>query len=128
MGRLLLILFYLLPCIAMAGTPVIQIIANFREITGQPQWTLILRDVDTGKIEPLILDIRNKNSAWTLAAPSRNYRITVSHVSFGEAGGEIANFCHLQNHLFTGKSMIITLSGQLVHRSTAYRCHVQKYD
>ncbi len=55
----------LMPVIAIAATPVLQIATSLQDMKGQPQWTLILRDNDTGQIMPLILDIKNKNNSWT---------------------------------------------------------------
>lgn len=105
----------------------LQINTRFHSITGKPVWLLVLRDADTGVVVPYMYDIRNNDNFWLALSYGRNYIITASTLKFGPFA-MIHNFCHLENGILSGKSMIITLSGDLTPAPVTFKCHVVKYN
>jgi len=105
----------------------LQINTHFRSITGNPVWLLIIRDLDSGVVLPYMFDIKNNDNFWLAFSFSRNYVITASHLKFGPFA-VINNFCHLENKILSGKSMIISLSGHLTPSPKTFNCHVLTYN
>lgn len=105
----------------------LQINTHFRSLTGKPTWLLIVRDVDSGQVSPYLFDIRKNDNFWLAFTFGRAYRVTASTLKFGPYA-VIHNFCHLQNGILTGKSMAITLSGDLTPNPEDFNCSVLKYD
>ncbi len=115
---------------AQAQTPfgqTLQINTHFRSIIGKPTWLLILRDLDTGVVSPYLFDIMNNDNFWIAFSFGRNYIITVSNVKFGPFA-IINNFCHIENKILSGKSVIISLSGDLTPSRTTINCHAIIYN
>jgi len=115
---------------AAAQTPLgqtLQINTRFRSIIGKPTWLLIIRDIDTGIVLPYLFDIRNNQDFWVAFTFARDYRVTVSELKFGPFA-VIHNFCHLEDGILSGKSMIITLTGDLTPSRQTAKCHVLKYN
>ena len=104
----------------------LQINTHFRHVTGNPVWLIELRDVDSGVVTPYMFDIKNDDNFWLALNYGRNYVVTASTLKFGPFA-VIHNFCHLQNGVLSGKSMIITLSGDLTPSPVTFNCHVLKY-
>jgi hypothetical protein len=92
----------------------------------KPTWLLIVRDMETGKLLPYIFDINKNDNFWIAFTAGRSYRITASSVTFGPFA-KINNFCNLENGIISGKSMIITLTGELSPDPNRLRCNVMKY-
>lgn len=115
---------------AIAQTPLgqtLQINTRFRSIIGKPTWLLIIRDIDTGVVVPYLFDIRNNQDFWVAFTFARDYQVTVSELKFGPFA-VIHNLCHLENSILSGKSMILTLTGDLTPSRQTARCHVLKYN
>ncbi len=104
----------------------IQISTYFHSVQGKPTWLLILRDVDSGRVLPYVYDIRNNDNFWIALSWERNYRITVSKVSWGPFA-TINNFCHLEDGVISGKSMIVRLRGDLTPVRNTAKCDVLEY-
>lgn len=105
----------------------LQINTRFRSIIGKPVWLLIIRDVDTGIILPYLFDIKNNQDFWVAFTFARNYQITVSELKFGPFA-IIHNFCHLEGGVMSGKSMILTLTGDLTPSPQTSTCHNLTYN
>ncbi|HSW93100.1 MAG TPA: hypothetical protein VLJ15_01950 [Gammaproteobacteria bacterium] len=105
----------------------IQITTHFRTITGNPVWLLILRDADSGVVMPYLYDVKNEDNFWLALSFGRNYIITASTLKFGPFA-VIHNFCHLEDGVLAGKSMTVTLTGDLTPVSITSRCRVLKYN
>jgi len=111
--------------LANSAVPAIGIDAHFRNhITGNPTWLLILRDENSGKTTPQLFTFNDRLSGWAFLAPGRDYRVTVSQLSFDNKN-VINNFCQIQDGNLSGKSMLIRLSGTLSLNGTT--CHILKY-
>jgi len=106
----------------------IQINTRFRSVINNPLpvWLLILRDADTGVVLPYLYDVRNNDNFWIAFSFGRNYIVTASTLKFGPFA-IIHNFCHLEDSVLSGQSMIITLTGDLTPSPATSRCRVLKY-
>lgn len=104
----------------------VQINTHFRSITGKPVWLLVVRDANTGVVVPYMFDIRINDNFWIALSPGRNYIITASTLKFGPFA-IIHNFCHLEDGVLSGTSMIIRLSGDLTPVPGTFKCHVSKF-
>jgi hypothetical protein len=105
----------------------IQINTRFHSVIGNPVWLLILRNADTGVVMPYLYDVRNNDNFWIAFSYGRNYIITASTLKFGPFA-VIHNFCHLENGVLSGKSMIITLTGDLTPSPRTSKCRILKYN
>ncbi len=107
---------------------VIQINSNFRSVIGSPTWLLIIRNEDTGQVFPYLFDVKNKDNFWLAFTYGRTYRITASKLTFGTYA-VIHDFCHLEEiGILAGKSMIITLKGDLTPSPTTFNCNVIRFE
>ena len=116
--------------VSYADTPLgqtLQINTRFKSIIGKPIWTLVVRDVDTGVVIPYMFEIKNNQNFWVAFTFGHNYRVTSSQLKFGPFA-IISNFCQLENGILSGKSMILTLSGDLTPSPKSSKCHVLKYN
>lgn len=104
----------------------LQIYTHFHSIVGKPSWLLIIRDVNTGQVSPYLFDLRHNNNFWVAFTYGHTYRITASTLKFGPYA-EINNFCHLEDGILSGKSLYMTLSGNLTPDRQNSRCYVMKY-
>ncbi len=104
----------------------IQVDTRFSAIVGKPTWTLIVREVETGKVLPYIFDIKKTDNFWIAFTAGRSYRITASYLKFGPYA-QIKNFCHLENGIISGESIQVILRGALTPSPTDFSCHVSKY-
>jgi len=112
-----------------AGNPMsqtVQINTRFRSITGKPVWLLVLRDANTGVVVPYMYDLRLTDNFWLALSSGRNYIITASTLKFGPFA-IIHNFCHLEDGVLSGTSMIIRLSGDLTPVPSTFKCQVSKF-
>ena len=105
----------------------VQIYTHFKSILGQPTWLVILRDAESGQILPYQFDIKNNDNFWLAFASERSYRITVSRLKFGNFAA-INNFCGLENGILSGKSLFITLTGDLTPDAASSKCTIMKYN
>lgn len=114
---------------------VIQIRTRFHAFVGKPSWLLIIRDVDHGQTIPYLYDIITGENFWLALTFSRNYLITVSKLQFSPyrhnpyATKITNNFCNLESNgrIIRGKSMIITITGELSPNPNTYTCHIMTY-
>ena len=106
---------------------VIQINTNFRSIIGKPNWLLIIRNEETGQVFPYIFDITVQDNFWLAFTYGRTYRITASKLTFGPYA-IIHNFCNLEDGMLSGKSMIITLTGDLTPATATSHCKVMRFE
>lgn len=104
----------------------IQITTNFRSLMGKPTWLLVIRDVQNGQVLPYLYEIKNNDNFWIAFTYGHSYRVVASTLKFGRFA-VINNFCHLENGILTGKSMIVTLTGDLTPNRATARCKVLKY-
>src|SRR5689334_14599844 len=104
----------------------IQINTHLNSILGKPTWTLILRDTESGEVLPYQYDVKNFDNFWLALSKEHSYRITASRLKFGNYAA-IANFCHLENGILAGKSVYVTLSGDLTPDPTSSRCYAMYY-
>lgn len=105
---------------------VIQINTHFKSIIGKPTWLLIVRDVESGQILPYMYEVKNNDNYWIAFTVGRSYRIVASNLTFGPYA-KIHNFCNMENGILDGKSMWVTLTGDLSPNPKSFRCHVTKY-
>ena len=115
--------------VAFAENPVgqsIQINTHFQSVAGKPSWLLIVRDVESGQVSPYIFDIRNNDNFWIAFTYGRSYRVSVSNLKWGPYA-IINNFCNLEDGILDGRSLVITLSGDLTPISSTSLCHVLNY-
>ncbi len=105
----------------------LQINTRFHSVVGTPVWLLVIRDADTGVVVPYMFDIKNNDNFWIAFSYNRNYIITASNLKFGPFA-IIPNFCHLESKVISGKSMIITLTGDLTPSRNTTKCNVLKYN
>ena len=106
---------------------VIQINTRFHSIAGKPVWLLVLRNVDTGVVMPYLYDVKNNDNFWIALSFGRNYRVTASTLKFGPFA-IVRNFCHLENGVLSGKSMIVNITGDLTPNRYSSKCHILKYN
>jgi hypothetical protein len=104
----------------------VQINTHFRSVLEKPTWLLILRDVESGQVLPYIYDVRGNDNFWIAFSTERTYRVTVSNLTFGKYA-VIHNFCDLQNGIIEGKSIFVSITGELTPDPKSFRCHVLKY-
>lgn len=122
-------LLWILPSYAQLPVPLgqtLQISTHFSCVIGAPTWLLIIRDMDTGQVIPYMYDILGKDNFWIAFTSGRSYVITVSDLKFGPCT-IIHNFCHLEDGIISGKSMLIRLSGRLTPNRRTISCHARKY-
>lgn len=106
---------------------VIQINTNFKSIAGKPSWLLIIRNEETGQIFPYIFDVKTRDNYWLAFTYGRSYRITASKLTFGPYA-VIHNFCKLEDGILSGKSMIISVTGNLTPVSATSNCNVMRFE
>lgn len=111
---------------SLEQTQTLQIYTNFKNILGKPSWLLIIRDVDTGLVSPYLFEIKNHDNFWVAFTFGHNYKITASTLQF-EGCAVTKNFCGLENGIISGKSLYMTLSGQLTPDPRTLKCNVMKY-
>lgn len=104
----------------------LQINTHFNSIAGKPTWLLIVRDVTNGQVLPYLFDIRNQDNYWIAFTVGHAYRITRSALTFGTYAS-ISNFCHLEDGIITGRSMFITLTGDLTPIAKSSHCQITSY-
>lgn len=114
----------------------IQINTRFHTFVGRPSWLLIIRDVDHGQNIPYLYDIERGKNFWLAFTVGRNYLITASILSFSPYTNKpyrtkkIVNFCNLESHdhIIRGRSLVITIQGNLTPIPGSYTCSVQSYE
>lgn len=104
----------------------LQINTQFNKVCGKPDWLLIVREQETGRVIPYYFEIRNNDNYWLSFTYGRSYKITASILKYGPIT-KINNFCHLENGIITGKSMIIRLTGVLSPNPRNFCCNVTAY-
>ncbi|VVC76902.1 hypothetical protein AQUSIP_22290 [Aquicella siphonis] len=115
----------------------IQIYTRFHSFIGKPIWTLIIRDIDHNQNIPYLFDIRKGGNHWVAFTFGRNYLITVSRLQIETYRSRynkfknyrINDFCNLESNgrIIRGRSMYITIDGDLSPYSNTYTCHVSSY-
>lgn len=103
----------------------LQINTHFDSVHGKPEWLLIVRDLESGRVLPYLFDIKNNDNFWIAFTSSRSYKVTVSDLKFGQST-VLHNFCHLEG-INIGKSMMISLRGKLYPDRNKIICDVMKY-
>jgi hypothetical protein len=129
LGLLCTFLLNTLPNLAHAENPfgqTIQINTHLNSLQGKPTWLLVLRNVETGQVLPYYYEIKNFDNFWIALSFGRNYRITASTLQY-EAHKTIQNFCQLQDGIISGKSFVVSLTGDLRPHRNNYQCHVLKF-
>ena len=120
-----------LPCYAQYDDgnlgQTIQIYTHFRSIIGKPVWLLIIRDLDHGQVLPYLYEFKSGDNFWLALTHSRNYQITVSSLRFDPRRSKINNFCQLQSGVIRGKSLYITMDGDLRADTSRFNCNVSRY-
>ena len=104
----------------------IQIHTNFDGIVGYPSWLIIVRDENGQQVVPYQFQMRNNQNFYIVLTWAHTYRITASNLSFGHYAN-VDNYCHLQDGILSGKSMLIELGGVLSPDRSTSRCRVQQY-
>lgn len=110
--------------IPMGQTLLIQ--THFSDVVGKPEWLLVVRDVQSGVVLPYLYEIKNNDNFWIAFTAGRTYRVTASTLKFGPYA-KIHNFCGLENGILTGKSMSISLTGELSPNPNSFKCHVSQF-
>ncbi len=113
----------------------IQIYTRFHAFVGKPSWLLMIRDVDHNQNIPYLFDVRRGNNTWVAFTGGRNYLITISNLKFSPyrrgpyRQKKINNFCQLESngHIIRGKSLYITINGDLSPNTNSFTCHVSQY-
>lgn len=115
----------------------IQIYTRFHSFIGKPIWTLIIRDIDHNQNIPYLFDIRKGDNHWVAFTYGRNYLITVSRLQIETYRSRynkyknyrMSNFCNLESNgrIVRGRSMYITIDGDLSPYSNTYTCNVSSY-
>jgi hypothetical protein len=123
--------------LAQESTNTIEIRTHFHSFVGKPSWLVTIRDVDKNKSYPHLFDITSGDNTWVLPTHGYNYLITVSNMRASTYDSinnyyrqyQIKNFCHLESRgrIIRGKSMLITIDGELSKNSNGYRCHIQQW-
>jgi hypothetical protein len=122
-------LILILPAVVKAENPfgqTIQINTHFDSLKGNPTWLLMIRNIQTGEILPYLYEIKNFDNFWIALSYGRDYRIVASKLQF-ESSKSIANFCHLEDGVLSGKSYVVRLSGNLKPGGRDYECHTIKF-
>lgn len=114
-----------LPTLAANINQTVQINTRFSSIIGKPTWLVIIRDIKSGQVLPYQFDIKNNENYWIAFSSERAYRITASYLKFGPYA-KIENFCHLENGILDGQSLIVSVTGQLTPNPKNTKCHVIK--
>ncbi len=110
--------------LVMAQGQVITINTHFRSIDHQPTWLLIARNVQTGEVLPHLFTMNKKEQNMVFDV-GQFYRITASNMTFKNK--IIKNFCQLESGVIDGKSMFITITGDLQSDPKGYECRVIRY-
>jgi hypothetical protein len=105
---------------------ILHIYTHFSNTVAPATWLLEIRENETGRVLPYIYEIHNNENFWIAFTSGRTYRITASTVKFGPYA-QIRNFCHLENGIIDGKSMWITLSGELSPDTRRFKCIVSQF-
>lgn len=108
----------------------IQIYTQFKKITGNPTWLLIVRDIDNNQNIPYLYDIKKGDNFWLAFTFGRNYVITVSSMAFNSPNKKkISNFCGLESNgrIIRGESLYITINGHLSPNRNTVNCNVLKF-
>lgn len=106
--------------------PVVQIQGDLRTVSGNPRWLILLRNPDNGSTTPWMYDVKQAVNHWVILPGSHAYQIVASELLFNDRT-IFHNFCGIEDGVITGKSMQITLSGQLSPTTDTIRCHVISY-
>lgn len=116
---------------------VIQIHTQLHSFVGKPIWSLIIRDLDHNQNIPYLFDFRTGGNQWVAFTYSRNYLITVSRLQIETYRARynryknirINDFCNLESdgRIIRGRSMTITIRGDLSPYSDSYTCDVSSY-
>lgn len=113
----------------------IQIYTRLHSFVGKPSWLLIIRDVDNNQNIPYLFDLKRGTNFWVAFTYGRNYLITVSELQFSPYRRDpyhvkkIKNFCQLESvgHIIRGKSLYITIKGELTPNTDTFSCYVTRY-
>jgi hypothetical protein len=105
----------------------IQIYTHFHSVIGNPEWLLIIRDLDHDQVIPYLYEVKQGDNFWLAFTDSRNYRITVSSLRFNPSRRKINNFCSLESGTIKGESLYITINGKLSPNPDTFECHVSRY-
>lgn len=108
------------------GGQVVQINTDFSQVLGQPEWVLIIRNIETGEILPYLFEIRENKNFWLAFTSGNNYKIIASTLSFGPYAN-LENFCRLEKGIIEGKSMRLIISGILSPDRNKIRCKLNVY-
>ena len=113
----------------------IQIYTRLHSFVGKPSWLLIIRDIDNNENILYLLDFKRGKNFWVAFTYGRNYLITVSELQFSPYRRDpyhikkIKNFCQLESwgRIIRGKSLYITINGELTPNTDTFSCHVSRY-
>jgi hypothetical protein len=115
----------------------IQIRTRLNSFVGKPMWLLTIRDVDHNQSIPYIFNIERGENYLVATTGGRNYLIEISNLQMSSYQlryntfkyYRISNFCRIesQGRIIRGKSMFITIQGDLAPNSEAYTCNVTSF-
>jgi len=101
--------------------PLIQIEGQLKEIKANPSWFILLRNVDTGSIVPWMLDLQGPFVHWSVFPEGHDYQIIASEMRFND-NTVLHNVCDIEDGIVSGRSLQITLKGQLTPTSDTFDC------
>lgn len=115
----------------------IEIHTQLHSFIGKPAWTLIIRDLDHGQNIPYLFDFTRGNDHWVVFTYSRNFLISASRLQIETYRSRynkyknyrINDFCNIESNgrIIRGRSMYITIEGDLSPYSNTYTCNVSSY-
>lgn len=115
----------------------IQIYTRFHSFVGKPSWLLMIRDLDHNQNIPYLFDIKRGDNFWVAYTYGRNFVISASILQISDYQSrkntfkryKIKDFCHLESNgrILRGKSLYITIDGNLTVNRDSYSCHVSQY-
>ena len=109
---------------AAAQEQVITINTHFRSIDHKPTWLLIVRNLQTGEVIPHLFTMQKKEQSMVFGV-GQFYRITASNMTFRNKTTK--NFCGLESGVIDGKSLFVTITGDLQLDPKGYQCRVIQY-
>lgn len=104
----------------------LQINTHFLEVYGKPEWLLVVREMESGRVLPYLYEVKDNDNFWIAFTSGRSYRVTASTLKFGPFA-KIANFCKLENGIIKDKSISIILTGVLSPDTHSYKCKVSMF-
>lgn len=116
---------------------IIQINTHLDGIVGQPQWLLVIRDLDHNINIPYVYNFEQADQFWMAFTRGRNYLILASTLKINRYWQrynsyrtyEIPNFCNMESrgHIWRGESFYVRITGRLTPNTDTYTCTLTHY-